>query len=69
MAVISGTKDAKTLSVVTGTKDAFNFRGSSEVRKLRCKQCGEQALPAPDGKGEMQMQCPNCGTIYKSTAL
>jgi uncharacterized OB-fold protein len=69
MSVIKGTKDAKTMEVVKGTKDSFNFRGSDEVRKLRCKKCGELALPAPDGKGGMQMQCFNCGTIFKSTAL
>lgn len=67
--VIRGTKDRKNFQVVTGTKDAANFPTAGETRKMRCKKCGELAVQMPDGKGGLHLQCPNCNSVYKSTAL
>ena len=69
MSVIKGTKDRKNFQIVTGTKDAFNFPTAGELRKLRCKKCGELAVQMADGRGGFQTQCPNCGAIYKNVVL
>lgn len=54
----------------TGQKQRFQvLKAYQGVKKARCMTCGELAIETPDGRGGLQLQCPQCKTVMKVTKL
>jgi len=59
--VISGTKDAKQVTVLKAV--------GNNIQKVRCPLCKQLAHPVPDGKGGSLLRCSGCGNKFTMQSM